>query len=78
MKVVGYRKSAFTGNDVSEVVGYNLYCLEPLEKGEGMAAERFFLTSEKLRNCGYEPNLGDEVQMSYNRYGKVAQIVKVG
>ena len=40
MKVIGFRKSSFKGNDGTEVSGVNLYLTEPADKGEGLSCER--------------------------------------
>lgn len=70
MNVIGYRKSEFTTPDNKTISGYNIYVSYPLDKGTGMGAERFFLTVDKLLACGYNPNIGDEIKVEYNRFGK--------
>lgn len=70
MKVIGYRESIFTTPDNKTISGYNIFVSYPLQKGEGEGADRLFLTVDKLLACGYDPNIGDEVKIEYNRFGK--------
>ncbi len=70
MKIIGIRPSSFTGEDKSQISGRNIYLTFPLEKGEGLGAERIFLTDAKLNKWTYQPKVGDEVNVSYNRYGR--------
>ena len=75
-KIVGIRPSSFKGNDGMEVNGQNIYLTEPLDKGEGLATDRVFLTNAKLADWAYKPVVGDEVEISYNRYGRVSGMAK--
>ena len=61
MKVIGFRKSSFKGDDGSQVSGVNLYLTEKCEKGEGLSCERVYITDQRLNACGYVPKLGDEI-----------------
>jgi len=70
MKIIGIRPSTFTGEDKTQISGKNIYLTFPLEKGEGFGAERVFLTEAKLSKWTYQPKVGDEVNVSYNRYGR--------
>ena len=70
MKVIGFRKSSFKGNDGTDVSGVNLYLTEPATKGEGLSCERDYVLDKCINDCGYVPKLGDEVRLEYNRYGK--------
>lgn len=70
--VVGYRKVDFTGKDGKQIKGISLFCGQPItQNGEGAATEKFWLTPNLLDDTGYEPALGDEVNISFNKYGKV-------
>lgn len=74
MKVIGFRKSTFKGNDGSDVSGVNLYLTEPNTNGEGLSCDRIFVLDKYLTACGYVPKLGDEIRVEYNRYGKCAGV----
>ena len=76
-KVIGIRNSSFKGNDGAEVKGVNIYFTDPLENGSGYAAERVFVTEQRLQETGYKPQVGDEISVNYNRFGKVSSIVKI-
>lgn len=74
MELVGYKETKFTAQDTGEVIeGINLYLTGPQDYVEGVACERVFLTKKKLD--GYVPEIGDEIELVYNRYGKVDKII---
>ena len=75
-KIVGIRRSEFKGADGTDVSGMNVYLTYPLDKGEGIGTDRIFITDKKLSGWSYKPHVGDEVEMSYNKYGKVASMDK--
>lgn len=79
MKVIGFRKSSFKGDDGAQVSGVNLYLTEKCEKGEGQSCERVYITDQRLTACGYVPKLGDEVALEYNRWGKCSgfRLIKI-
>ena len=72
--IIGIRPSSFQGGRGDTISGGNIYYTYPLEKGEGLGAERVFMTDEKPLNGGYSPKVGDEVDFEYNRFGKCAAI----
>ena len=77
MKIIGIRPLSFTGEDKTQISGRNIYLSYPLEKGEGLGSERIFVTDAKLNKWLYQPKVGDEVTISYNRYGKCDGMSKV-
>ena len=74
--IIGVRSSSFKGNDGSEIAGKTIYFTEPIEadKGDGVSADRVFLTTDKLLKCQYDPQVGDDVHIEYNKYGKCSGI----
>lgn len=77
-QVIGYRNVNFKGQDGNDVTGVSYYLTQPIDKnGEGLSTEKVFLSTAKVAENGYRPQLGDRVEVQYNRYGKVAAIVKV-
>ena len=40
-------------------------------------SKRVFMTDAKLKDCGYQPEVGDDVQIEYNRFGRVARIYPI-
>ena len=47
-----------------------------MEKGKGLGSERIFVTDAKLNAWPYQPKVGDEVNVSYNRYGRCDGMAK--
>jgi len=76
MKIIGTRSVSFKGEKGEQVSGMNVYLTFPLEKGEGLSAERIFLTDAKLSKFPYQPKVGDEVSITYNRYGRCDSMEK--
>lgn len=74
MTIVGYRDMSFKGNDGSDVTGRQFFFVMNDPQVQGQVAGKFFLSSAALGNIGYIPTIGDEVEVYYNRYGKVSQI----
>ncbi len=76
MKIIGIRSTSFKGEHGEQVSGMNVYLTFPLEKGEGLGAERIFLTDAKLSKFPYQPKVGDEVNVTYNRFGRCESMEK--
>ena len=80
MKIIGIKSSSFVSErDGATINGVNLYVTYPMagEGAQGMACEPLYLTDNRLAQCRYPPRLGDEINISYNRYGKPAAIFPV-
>jgi len=76
MKIIGIRPRSFKGDNGDNVSGKNIYLTFPLEKGKGLGAERVFVMDDKLSTWTYQPKVGDEVNVSYNRYGRCDGMTK--
>jgi hypothetical protein len=77
MKVIGIKVSNFKTADGTTVEGFNIYMTYPLS-GEGVAGEgceRIYITKSKIEKCDYMPQVGDDVEVSYNRFGKVSMLL---
>ena len=72
--IIGVRSSSFKGEDGVQITGKTIYITEPLTKGEGVSAERVFLTDAKLQDRQYIPKVGDKVHIEYNRWSKCSAI----
>lgn len=71
-RVIGVRPVDFKDKDKS-ITGYSLYICRPGGPGmEGDEAQKIFISDQKV---SYVPALGDQIQIVYNRYGKVADVV---
>lgn len=75
-KIIGIRPSEFKGESGDTITGKNIYVTYPLENGEGLGADRVFITDKKLQGWTYKPKVGDEVRVDYNRYGRCAGMEK--
>lgn len=75
MKVVGFEDKRFKFDDGKTVSGQFIYLSEERDGVTGMACERVFLSDNKL--SGYIPVIGDEVEVSYNRFGKPQRITRL-
>lgn len=73
-EIVGMRPYDFKDSKTGEQIqGYNIY-LQWAEDGvAGVCCEAVSVAMKKLD--GYDPALGDEVRVGYNRYGKVDFII---
>lgn len=76
MTVIGIRKTSFKGDSGDTISGINVYVSVPIpsDKGSGDSCDRLFFTVDKLLEGGYNPAVGDEVQVEYNKYGKPSRI----
>lgn len=72
MFIQGFKRADFTSKEGTPITGYNLYLSYPLtgEDADGSACERYYMTDAKLAKSGYTPHVGDEVNVSFNRFGK--------
>lgn len=74
MTIVGFRDMSFKGNDGSQVSGRQFFFTMKDDQVTGLTAGKFFLSAAVLANVGYVPNVGDVVEVYYNRFGKVSHI----
>ena len=70
--IVGYKDMSFKGNDGNEVSGRKYYFTRTDPRVKGCETGNFFLTVSALNNVGYVPEVDEEVEVYYNRYGKVS------
>lgn len=76
-KVIGYQQKdySFTDERTGSLVtgsGTMLFCAQDRKGVEGVACMSVFVSQQKLDL--YDPCVGDEVEILYNRFGKVAGI----
>lgn len=76
MKVIGMRRVDFSAQDGNRITGYSLYCTFPIGKGgTGEGCDKIFLSDNKIAQSNYLPQVGDEINVSYNRFGKVDAVI---
>lgn len=75
MKIVGYQDIQFVGEKGEEVKGTQVFLGEDITKdGDGMRVTKIWLTPKKIEELSVKIDLGVEVDVVYNRYGKVADL----
>lgn len=81
MTIIGYERADFSTKDGTKVTGVHVYVGRPAAPtlGEGSVVERVYVSDRKIEACGLDLSkaIGKEVQIYYNRYGKVASIVQI-
>lgn len=76
-KIIGIIRTKFQAKDTGTTVeGQTIHVTESIasERGVGEAADHFFLSKAKLAALGFTPAVGQEVEVFYNRYGKVTSL----
>ena len=76
-KIIGLKVGGFVPKDGSpKVEGATVYVTEPLigDKTSGVEAWSFFMSQAKLDALGFTLKVGQEVEIMYNRYGKVYRL----
>ncbi len=74
MKVIGMKDVDFTTKDNQKISGCKLFCTLEDKTVTGVACESIFLSTQKLKDLGYAPTVGDELYVSYNKYGKIDNV----
>lgn len=75
-KIVGVSNVEFTTDAGKTITGSTIYYTEPLEpdRGSGCFAGKLFLSAAKLAALGYSPLVGQEVELLFDRNGKVKAV----
>ena len=76
-KVIGYQNKDYSFKDertggIVSGTGTTLYLVQNRKGVEGVACFSSFVSKQKLDM--YDPCVGDEVEILYNRFGKVAGV----
>ena len=80
--IVGYQKTSFVPKDnpKTRIEGMNLFLTSELDSSKegtkGLRAEKLFLTTAKLNDLSFSIEIGDRIQILYNRFGKPQTILK--
>lgn len=74
-KLVGFEAKTFTFENGNTVSGFYLHTEEKVNGVTGISVDRTFVSDKKLN--GYVPVIGDEIVISYNRFGKPQSIIKL-
>lgn len=73
VKIIGYRDVGFAAESGEFVEGRTFYVGKDIDpkRGAGLSCEKIFVSDAKLKNFSFMPCIGDEVEIVYNKYGKV-------
>ena len=72
-KVIGFSERSFTSKDSGAVIdGMNIFVTFETNRTTGLACDRIFISRYRLDQCGYKPSVGDDIEIQYNRYGKIS------
>ena len=79
MKVIGFADRSFTGKDSGELInGMYIFVTFEDKRTTGLVCDRIFISRQRLDQCGYSPSLDDDIELLYNRYGKISGIRLIG
>lgn len=70
IKIIGIKDTSFTSQEGKQIDGVNYFYTMRDEKVQGLMAGKLFITSDNLPTFSIQPELGQEVQVVYNRFGK--------
>lgn len=73
-KIVGFRRMSFTGQGGQKVEGTKIHYTYQETGTEGEKAENAFLSESRMQLWGFKPYVGQEINIEYNRYGKVQEV----
>lgn len=74
--LVGMRNVNFKGSDGNPVEGVNLFFTYEDTHIDGLGVEKLFIGNKRFCELSFMPVIGSQCSIRYNRYGKVADIVK--
>ena len=75
MKVIGIQRNVTFDMNGNRFSGVNLFFTTPKNGVDGLATEKVFVNSTKeCYAVACSLKLGDEVHLSYNRFGKIDDI----
>lgn len=75
-KIGGLEHKSFTTKEGDTIEGVSLYVTDkiPPQRGEGCMGDRIFLSKNKLNDLSFVPAVGMDIEVLYNKYGKVSTI----
>jgi hypothetical protein len=75
-KIDGLEHKNFTTQKGDTIEGVSLYVTDkiPPQRGEGCMGDRIFLSKNKLNDLSFVPAVGMDIEVLYNKYGKVSTI----
>lgn len=75
VKILGMRWVDMDVDNGRKVLGWTLYISFPADNVQGVQTGKCFVSDVRWNNLTYQPAVGDDVLLVYNRTGKVADIL---
>lgn len=72
--VLGKRPVSFTASDGKTITGTTIWAGAELPEVEGLSCDKFFITADKMPK---DIVVGKDVEIYFNRYGKVDKIMPI-
>lgn len=72
--IVGIRSMKFTDNQNRAVEGSSIFLTYEDKNIRGLGTDKVFLNSDRIKSLERDPEVGDTIFISYNRYGKVDEV----
>lgn len=78
-RIVGVVNTSFETKDKTRIEGTTIHTLEAIDpkRGNGEAADHFFISRAKLAELDFTPAVGQEITELYNKYGKISKLILV-
>ena len=79
MKLIGIQRVDYTNKNGFHILGYKLYTSTPAKTNDsiGEIADAVFVADQVFFSCD-QLAVGDEVNIAYNKYGRVSAVSVVG
>ena len=77
--IAGVKTVDFTDKDENSIKGISIYLASPIpsDKGSGLEVDKFFLSSQRIKEVDSDLKVGSEVDVVFNKYGKIDNIYDV-
>lgn len=77
IKIIGMKDTSFTAQDGKQINGMNYFYTMRDDKVQGLMAGKLFISLDNLTAFTVQPELGQDVQVVYNRFGKAEDFLPV-
>lgn len=77
IKIIGIKDTSFTSQDGKQINGVNYFYTMRDNNVQGLMAGKLFISSDNLTAFTVQPELGQDVRVVYNRFGKAEDFLPV-
>lgn len=70
IKIIGIKDTSFTSQEGKQINGVNYFYTMRDNNVQGLMAGKLFISLDNLAGFTVQPQLGQDVQVVYNRFGK--------